>query len=95
MSVPEAVQLVEVATKATTAYERPDLTARLGRTRERLADPARPGARRRRVQAGQEPAGQLAGVRAVCPVDDDIATSVPTVVRHADTPSVALVRECG
>jgi hypothetical protein len=28
----------------------------------------------------------------VCPVDDDVATSVVTMVRHADTPSVALVR---
>ena len=29
MSVPEAIALVEVASKATTAYERPDLDARL------------------------------------------------------------------
>ena len=93
MSVPEAIQLVEVATKATTAYQRPDLTARLGRTKERLADPA--------VQVlvvGEFKQGKSQLVNSlvsapVCPVDDDIATSVVTVVRHADNPSVALVRD--
>ena len=39
MSVPEAIALVEVATKATAAYERADLGARLGHTTERLEDP--------------------------------------------------------
>src|SRR5690606_22520287 len=29
----------------------------------------------------------------VCPVDDDVATSVPTMVRHAEPPTAALVRE--
>ena len=39
MAVPAAVELVDLALKATTAYERPDLGARLGRTRKRLVDP--------------------------------------------------------
>ena len=39
MAVPEAVELVDLALKATTAYERPDLAQRLNATRARLADP--------------------------------------------------------
>ena len=39
MAVPAAIELVDVALKATTAYERPDLGARLKQTRKRLADP--------------------------------------------------------
>src|SRR3712207_9195845 len=38
VAVSEAIQLVDVARKATEAYGRPDLTARLARTRQRLAD---------------------------------------------------------
>ena len=92
MSVPEAIALVEVATKATTAYHRPDLTARLGRTTERLKDPAV-----RVLVVGEFKQGKSQLVNSlvsapVCPVDDDVATSVVTMVRHADTPSVALVR---
>jgi hypothetical protein len=93
VSVPEAIELVDVATKATTAYQRPDLTARLGRTKERLADPAV-----RVLVVGEFKQGKSQLVNSlvsapVCPVDDDIATSVVTVVRHAETPSVALVRD--
>ena len=92
MSVPEAIALVEVASKATTAYQRPDLTARLGRTTERLRDPAV-----RVLVVGEFKQGKSQLVNSlvsapVCPVDDDVATSVVTMVRHADTPSVALVR---
>ncbi|HVL84908.1 MAG TPA: dynamin family protein [Pseudonocardia sp.] len=93
MSVPEAIQLVEVACKATTAYGRPDLTARLRRTRERLADP-----NVRVLVVGEFKQGKSQLVNSlisapVCPVDDDIATAVVTVVRHAEVPSVTLVRE--
>ena len=92
MSVPEAIALVEVASKATTAYHRPDLTARLGRTTERLTDPAV-----RVLVVGEFKQGKSQLVNSlvsapVCPVDDNVATSVVTMVRHADTPSVALVR---
>ena len=93
MPVAEAIQLVEVAIKATTAYQRPDLTARLQRTKERLADPAV-----RVLVVGEFKQGKSQLVNSlvsapVCPVDDDIATSVVTVVRHGDAPSVALVRD--
>ena len=93
MAVSEAIQLIDVARKATEAYGRPDLTARLGRTRERLADPSV-----RVLVVGEFKQGKSLLVNSlvsasVCPVDDDVATAVPTVVRHAAAPTAALVRE--
>ncbi|WP_214371311.1 dynamin family protein [Pseudonocardia sp. H11422] len=95
MAVPAAVDLVDLALKATTAYERPDLGARLRQTRKRLADP-----NVRVLIVGEFKQGKSQLVNAlvnapVCPVDDDISTAVPTVVRHAETTSVTLVRESG
>ncbi|MFC5996039.1 dynamin family protein [Pseudonocardia hispaniensis] len=93
MAVPAAVDLVDLALKATTAYQRPDLGARLQLTRKRLADP-----NVRVLIVGEFKQGKSQLVNAlvnapVCPVDDDISTAVPTVVRHAETTSVTLVRE--
>jgi GTPase Era involved in 16S rRNA processing len=91
--VPDAVQLVELALKATDAYDRPDLAQRLRQTRTRLADPAV-----RVLVVGEFKQGKSQLVNAlaaaqVCPVDDDIATAVPTVVRYAEQPCATLVRE--
>ena len=93
MSVPEAIQLVELACKATTAYQRPDLGARLRQTQRRLADPSV-----RVLAVGEFKQGKSQLVNAlvsaeVCPVDDDIATAVPTVVRYAEKASATMVRE--
>lgn len=93
MSVPEAIQLVELACKATTAYQRPDLGARLRQTQRRLADPSV-----RVLVVGEFKQGKSQLVNAlvsaqVCPVDDDIATAVPTVVRYAEKASATMVRE--
>ena len=93
MAVPAAVELVDLALKATTAYERPDLGSRLQAARKRLADPDV-----RVLVVGEFKQGKSQLVNAlvnapVCPVDDDIATAVPTVVRHAETTTVTLVRE--
>ena len=95
MALPAAVELVEVALKATTAYERPDLGARLQHTRKRLADP-----NVRVLVVGEFKQGKSQLVNAlvnapVCPVDDDLATAVPTEVRFADDPVVTLVWETG
>ena len=89
----DAVELVELAVKATTAYQRPDLAARLRATRERLADPVV-----RVLVVGEFKQGKSQLVNSlvaaqVCPVDDDIATAVPTLVRYAESPTVTLVRE--
>ncbi|MHA6620467.1 dynamin family protein [Pseudonocardia sp. DLS-67] len=93
MAVPAAVELVDLALKATTAYERPDLGGRLLQTRKRLADPDV-----RVLIVGEFKQGKSQLVNAlvnapVCPVDDDIATAVPTVVKYAETTAAELVRE--
>jgi hypothetical protein len=93
MAVPEALDLVDLALKATTAYGRPDLSKRLQATRAKLADP-----NVRVLVVGEFKQGKSQLVNAlvnasVCPVDDDIATSLPTVVKYAETPGVTLVRE--
>ncbi|TQM35885.1 dynamin family protein [Pseudonocardia cypriaca] len=93
MAVPAAVDLVDLALKATTAYERPDLGGRLLQTRKRLVDPDV-----RVLIVGEFKQGKSQLVNAlvnapVCPVDDDVATAVPTVVKYAETTAAALVRE--
>ncbi|PVZ07659.1 dynamin family protein [Actinomycetospora cinnamomea] len=69
--------------KAATAYEREDLVARLRTARKLLTDAAV-----RIPVVGEFKQGKSSLVNAlveadVCPVDDDIATAVPTEVRHA------------
>lgn len=93
MAVPAAVDLVDLALKATAAYQRPDLAARLTHTRTRLVDPDV-----RVLVVGEFKQGKSQLVNAlvnapVCPVDDDVSTAVPTVVKHAETTTVTLVRE--
>jgi Dynamin family len=86
------VQAVDLALAAIERHDRPDLHARLRATRTRLVDE-----QVRVLVVGEFKQGKsmlvnaLAGAPA-CPVFDDLATSVPTVVRHADTASVTLVR---
>jgi ubiquinone biosynthesis protein UbiJ len=86
-------QAVELALAAIARYERPDLEARLRRARERLLDD-----RVRVLVVGEFKQGKsmlvngLVGAPA-CPVFDDLSTTVPTVVRHADTATVTLVRD--
>lgn len=87
------VETVDAALAAVVARGRTDLEARLLRTKERLADD-----RVRVLVIGEFKQGKSQLVNAlvrasVCPVDDDIATSVPTAVRYSATPSVVLVHE--
>src|SRR3954447_26707831 len=75
--------------------DRTDLLGRLRHARRRLHDP-----HVRVLVVGELKQGKSQLVNAlvnapVCPVDDDISTSVPTVVRHAETTSVTLVRDNG
>ncbi|OLL74931.1 isoniazid inducible gene protein Inia [Pseudonocardia sp. Ae168_Ps1] len=93
MAVPEAVGLVDLALKAVSAYDRPDLTPRLTQAKTRLTDPAV-----RVLVVGEFKQGKSQLVNAlvnatVCPVDDDIATAVPTLVRFGEDTTVTLVRE--
>ncbi|MGQ0844934.1 MAG: dynamin family protein [Sporichthyaceae bacterium] len=94
MSAPEElVETVDAALALAQHHGRDDLVARLGRTRDRFTDD-----RVRVLVIGEFKQGKSQLVNAlvraqVCPVDDDIATSVPTAVRWAEQPTVSLVRE--
>lgn len=89
---PSPVDAVDRALAVIEPYDRPDLAARLGAARSRLLTE-----QVRVLVVGEFKQGKsmlvngLVGVP-VCPVFDDVATSVPTVVRHAETPSAHLVR---
>ncbi len=87
-----ATAVVDTAIEAANAYEREDLARRLTATRKRLADPTV-----RVMVVGEFKQGKSSLVNAilnaaVCPVDDDVATSVPTVLRHADQPYAGVIR---
>jgi len=88
----QAIETVELALQATTAYERPDLASRARQALQRLHNP-----RVRILVVGEFKQGKSMLVNAlvnapICPIDDDIATSVPTVVRFAQQPQATLVR---
>ena len=96
LAVPDAlspaIQTVELALQACDAYQRPDLAVRARQALQRLHHP-----RVRVMVVGEFKQGKSMLVNAlvnapICPIDDDISTSVPTVVRYEDHPSVTLVR---
>ncbi|MEV4618104.1 dynamin family protein [Asanoa sp. NPDC049573] len=83
--------LVDLGIKACAAYGREDLAARLGKARGGLDDPAV-----HIVVAGEFKQGKSSLINAllgmaVCPVDDDVATAVPTFVRHGADKTATLV----
>lgn len=87
-----AIQTVELALQASTAYQRPDLAVRARQALQRLHNP-----RVRILVVGEFKQGKSMLVNAlvnapICPIDDDISTSVPTVVRYAHHPSATLIR---
>ncbi len=93
MSAPAGLDLVEAALEIGNRCDRTDLVARLEQTRSRLLDPAV-----RVLVVGEFKQGKSQLVNAlviapVCPVDDDVATAVPTVVHHADTACAVLIHE--
>ena len=92
MTLPAPVKAVDLALATIARYDRSDLDARLRQARARLLDE-----QVRVLVVGEFKQGKSLLVNGlvkapVCPVHDDMATSVPTVVRHADTPVAALVR---
>ena len=88
-----AVGLLDVAARATAAYDRPDLARHIERVRARVDDPSV-----RVLVVGEFKQGKSSLVNAlvaapVCPVDDDIATALATTVTYADAPEAHVVRE--
>ncbi|HET9255415.1 MAG TPA: dynamin family protein [Pseudonocardiaceae bacterium] len=89
---PAGLPVVDRAIGLTESSSRKDLSRRLGHTRRRLLDPAV-----RVLVIGEFKQGKSLLVNAlvdapVCPVDDDIATAVPTEVHYSQTPVATLVR---
>lgn len=87
--------IVDRAIRLTEVGDRRDLVERLASTRRRLLDPTV-----RVLVVGEFKQGKSQLVNAlvgaaVCPVDDDIATAVPTEVYYAKTPIATLVRRTG
>lgn len=89
----DALEIVDLCAKASTAYDRADLAKRLRYTRGRISDPSI-----RVLVVGEFKQGKSSLVNGlvlanVCPVDDDIATATPTVVRFGVEPSARAVFE--
>jgi hypothetical protein len=89
--VAQAAAVVDLGIRACEAYQRQDLVARLSAARSRLADPAI-----HIVVVGEFKQGKSSLVNAlvganICPVDDDVATAVPTYVRHGSEPAAELL----
>ncbi|MGB6164002.1 MAG: dynamin family protein [Pseudonocardiaceae bacterium] len=90
---PAGLDVVDRTIGLTEASDRPDLGQRLAHTRRRLLDPTV-----RVLVVGEFKQGKSLLVNAlidaaVCPVDDDIATAVPTEISYAQAPRATLV--CG
>ena len=91
----DPVAVVERARAAIARYDRPDLDERLAAAHARLLDD-----RTRVLVVGEFKQGKSLLVNGlvgapVCPTFDDVATAVPTVVRHAEALDIALVRPDG
>lgn len=91
MKPAELVRLVEQGIELVGTGDRADLRRRLDQTLRRMMDPSI-----RVIVVGEFKQGKSKLINAlvnapVCPVDDDIATSVPTVVRQGDSASAAVV----
>lgn len=87
--VDKAVVAIDHGIDVATALERPDLCDRLEETKRRLEIPEVTV-----VVAGEFKQGKSTLVNAllnmdICPVDDDVSTVVPTIVRHGDPTSAA------
>lgn len=90
-AVANAAAVVDLGIQACEAYQRPDLATRLRAAKRRLADPVI-----HIVVVGEFKQGKSSLVNAlvggtICPVDDDVATAIPTYVRHGPEPTAALI----
>ncbi|MEY2421010.1 MAG: hypothetical protein QOI95_1077 [Acidimicrobiaceae bacterium] len=84
-----ATAALDLCIRAANAYHRDDLGERLARARERLVDPLF-----HVLVVGEFKQGKSSLINAllgvdVCPVDDDIATAVPTKLHYAPKPEAS------
>ncbi len=84
-----AAQVLDLGSKAATAYGRADLAERLATSRRRLEDPDVAV-----MVVGEFKQGKSTLVNALlnidaCAVDDDIATAIPTLVRYGEEASAS------
>jgi hypothetical protein len=91
--IAQAIEVLDFGLRACEAYGRTDLTTRLGAIRRQLADPAV-----HIVVAGEFKQGKSSLVNGllganVCPVDDDVATALPTYVRHSAEPKAYVLHD--
>lgn len=91
MTAGQLIKLVEHGLQLAQTADRADLRKRLEQAAGRLRDPSV-----RVIVVGEFKQGKSKLINAlvnapVCPVDDDIATSVPTVVRHGEPASAAIL----
>jgi len=89
--VAELIEMVDRGIQLVTSLGRQDLRRRLLESRRRLLEPSI-----RVMVVGEFKQGKSKLINAlvnapVCPVDDDVATAVPTVVRHGGAPSAFLL----
>ena len=89
--VAAAVDVVRLGVKACAAYGRPDLGERLELSLRKLGTPGI-----HIVVIGEFKKGKSSLVNAlvgapVCPVDDDVATALPTYVRHGEQTGAQLI----
>ncbi|MDP9888854.1 dynamin family protein [Pseudarthrobacter enclensis] len=87
----QLARLLEQGVQLVGSGERADLRRRLDQALGRLQDPSI-----RVIVVGEFKQGKSKLINAlvnapVCPVDDDIATSVPTIVRYGETPSATVL----
>ncbi|HEX5403383.1 MAG TPA: dynamin family protein [Pseudonocardiaceae bacterium] len=95
MNAPPWLTVLDDTITACNTHRRPDLAHRLQRTRGRLLAP-----QLRVLVLGMLNQGKSQLINAlvnapICAVGDDLTTTAPTVVQHADSPSASLVTEPG
>ena len=89
----QLIELVDKGIALAESMDRADLRRRLEQTKDRLLDPSI-----RVIVVGEFKQGKSQLVNAVvnapvCPVDDDIATAVPTTVRHGEQPAAFVLSQ--
>ncbi len=89
--IDEALAVLAMCRQAADAYGRPDLARRLADKAVSLGDPSFHVLVVGEFKQGKSSLINALVARPVCPVDDDIATAVPTLVRWSEAPSAQVL----